>query len=57
MTKALEFASKLWLGEEGATVVEYVLMIMFVAMACFVAVASLGTALAGSFQHAVNGLS
>ena len=57
MGKALEFASKLWLGEEGATVVEYVLMIMFVAMLCFAAVSALGQSLVGSFQHAVNGLS
>ena len=57
VAKSLRFVGKLWRGEEGATVVEYVLLIMLVALACFAAVAALGVSLSGPFQHAVNGLS
>ena len=56
MAKTLRFAREFWLGEEGATVVEYVLMIVFVATACFAAVAAFGVSLAGLFQRAVGGL-
>jgi hypothetical protein len=37
--------------------VEYVLLISFIALVCFVAVASLGVSLAGPFQSASNGSS
>jgi Flp pilus assembly pilin Flp len=57
MAKPFAIARALWLGEEGATVVEYVLMILAVAVACFVAVSALGVSLTGSYQSAVNGLS
>ena len=37
--------------------VEYVLLITFIGMACVVAVTALGTSLKVPFQHAINGLS
>ena len=57
MATALKIARRLWLGEAGATMVEYVLLISFIALVCFVAVAALGMSLAGPFQGASNGLS
>ncbi len=46
---------KLWRREDGATMVEYTLMMVLIAAACFAAVANFGSALAGLFQRAVNG--
>jgi Flp pilus assembly pilin Flp len=57
MRKGLEFAAKLCFDEEAATIVEYTLLIMFVAMACFAAIATLGTSLKGPFQNVTSGLS
>lgn len=36
-------------GEQGATMVEYSLMVAFIALACFLAVAALGTTLNSFF--------
>ncbi len=44
-------------GEDGATMLEYALMLAFVAIVCVAAVATLGQQLAPSFQQAINGLS
>ncbi len=44
-------------GEDGATMLEYALMLAFVAILCVAAVAALGQSLAPSFQQAINGLS
>jgi Flp pilus assembly pilin Flp len=57
MSRCLEFARELWCDENAATMVEYTLMIMLIAMACFAAVASFGTALKTPFQNVTNGLS
>jgi len=57
MAKPLDFLKRLWFGEQGATMVEYVLLLMFVAMACFTAVTLFGQSLVGPFQSAKNGLS
>lgn len=57
ITQPLGFFRRLWLGENGATIVEYVLLLMFVAMACFAAVATFGNSLHRPFQQAVNDLS
>jgi Flp pilus assembly pilin Flp len=57
MAKRPGFTDGFRLGEDGATMVEYALLIAFVAMACIVAVTALGTSLAGPFQKAVSGLS
>ncbi len=57
MRNCLRFAGKLASDEDAATMVEYTLMIMFVAMACFAAVSAFGTSLKGPFQNATNGLS
>ncbi len=51
------FAGRLRLGEDGATMLEYALLLGFVAMACVVAVSALGQSLIGPFQQAANGLS
>jgi Flp pilus assembly pilin Flp len=57
MAQLFEFAGRLWVGENGATVVEYILLIIFMAMVCFTAVSLLGQSLIGPFQHAATGLS
>jgi pilus assembly protein Flp/PilA len=41
--------TKLWKGEEGATMVEYGLMVASIAVFCLVAVQGLGTAVKGTF--------
>jgi Flp pilus assembly pilin Flp len=57
MAKSLEVAKILWLGEDAATMVEYALMIGFVAMLCVTGITALGVSLKGPFQSAINGLS
>jgi len=47
-------AVKLWCREDAATVVEYTLVMVLIAAACFTAVANFGSALAGLFHRAVN---
>jgi Flp pilus assembly pilin Flp len=57
MTKRSGLVRILRSGEDGATSLEYALLIAFVAMVCVVAVTSLGQALKGPFQSANSGLS
>lgn len=57
MEKRPGFAGRFRLGEDGATMVEYALLLSFVAMACVVAVTALGQSLIGPFQQAINGMS
>jgi pilus assembly protein Flp/PilA len=40
--------------EEGATMVEYGLMVALIAVVCILVVAALGTSLAGKFDDAQN---
>ncbi len=51
----LDRACKLLRGETAATMVEYTLLMVFIGLACAVAVTNFGTALRGLFQRAVNG--
>jgi Flp pilus assembly pilin Flp len=57
MAKMSGFAGRLRHSEDGATMLEYALILAFVAMLCVVAVTALGQSLSGPFQSAVNGLS
>lgn len=56
MGRLLGLARTLRDGEIAATIVEYTLMILVVAIACFVSVSALGTSLVGLLQKAVVGL-
>jgi len=40
--------------EQGATMVEYALLLAFIAVVCVGAVKTLGTAISGKFQNAAN---
>jgi pilus assembly protein Flp/PilA len=46
----------LWKDEEGATMVEYGLMVALIAVVCITVVTTLGTTLEGKFQAVVNAL-
>ena len=56
MVHLVAFARKLRDGEDAATAVEYILMLLFLAMAIFSAVAAFGNSLIAPFQKAANGL-
>jgi pilus assembly protein Flp/PilA len=43
-------------GDEGATMVEYALMIAFIALVCVAAVSALGTSLQPGFQSVATAL-
>jgi pilus assembly protein Flp/PilA len=43
-------------GDEGATMVEYALMIAFIALVCVAAVTALGTSLLPGFQSVTTAL-
>ncbi len=53
MTK---FMQQLWKDEDGATMVEYGLMVALIAVVCVATVATLGTTLDGKFQAIVTAL-
>jgi Flp pilus assembly pilin Flp len=55
MVQPLEIARDLWRDDDGATVMEYVLILLLVAMAGFAAVTALGLGLSGPFQKAIDG--
>jgi Flp pilus assembly pilin Flp len=57
MAKLFGFSEKLRQSEDGATMLEYALLITFVALVCVVTVIALGQVLTKPFQSAVNGLS
>ena len=57
MAKLFGAARKFWANEDAATMAEYVLMASLIALACLVAVASLGNSLKPLYQGAVDGLS
>ena len=57
MVKRSGFAGSLRHDDDGATMLEYALILAFVAMVCVVAVTALGLSLSGPFQSAINGLS
>jgi Flp pilus assembly pilin Flp len=56
MAKRPGFAGRLRLGEDGATMLEYALLLAFMAMLCVVAATALGVSLKTPFQNAANGL-
>ena len=45
----------LWQSEAAATLVEYALMMVLVAMACVTAISTFGNAVTGLFQRAIAG--
>ncbi len=45
----INFAKQLFAGEEGATMVEYALMVALIAAVCITAVTTLGTTLSAKF--------
>ncbi len=51
MKACLRFAWRFLKQEEGPTAVEYALMLAFIIVVCFVAVAFLGTNTNGSFSN------
>ncbi len=51
MTK---FIRKLWKDEEGATMVEYALMLALIAAVCIIAVGLIGTGANGTFTNVAN---
>lgn len=55
MTRWIASAARLGRQEEAATIVEYTLLMVFVAMACVTAVANFGSAVSGLFRQALNG--
>ncbi len=55
MARWCKVAVKLGSDEAAATLVEYTLMMLFVAAACVAAVTTFGSAIASLFQRAVNG--
>jgi pilus assembly protein Flp/PilA len=57
MAKRSQFAGRLRHAEDGATMLEYALVLAFVAMVCVVAVTALGQSLSGPFKSAITGLS
>lgn len=57
MTRWAELSVKLRSSEDAATVVEYTLMMIFVALSCAAAVTNFGSALSGLFRRAINGFS
>jgi pilus assembly protein Flp/PilA len=46
----MDMIHKLYRDTSGATMVEYGLMITFIALACFLAVQTLGSSVAGTFN-------
>jgi pilus assembly protein Flp/PilA len=50
MENAMDMIHKLYRDTSGATMVEYGLMITFIALACFLAVQTLGSSVAGTFN-------
>ncbi len=50
MAKFTAAAKKFVQGEEGATMVEYALMVALIAVACIVAVQTLGTGIKTKFE-------
>lgn len=52
----MERIKKLLRDEEGATMVEYALMVSLVAVACVVAVTALGANISGTFNTIVGSL-
>jgi len=57
MAKRSQIIGRFRQSEAGATMLEYALILAFVAITCVVAVTALGQSLSGPFQSAVNGLS
>jgi Flp pilus assembly pilin Flp len=55
MAKWHGFVKKFWHEEVAATMLEYVIIIGFVASLCVVTVGSLGVTVLGLFQKAING--
>ena len=55
MGRLIDFARRLRDEERAATLVEYTLMILVIAMAGFVSVASFGASVLGLIQEAVTG--
>jgi pilus assembly protein Flp/PilA len=51
MAKFIAGAKKFYQGEEAATMVEYGLMVALIAVACIVAVGTLGTAIKDLFTN------
>ncbi len=57
MDRSLRLAWAFWADEDAATMLEYALVIGFVAIACVAAGTSLGKSLLPSFQNATGALS
>jgi Flp pilus assembly pilin Flp len=55
MSGLLGFARELRDDESAATMVEYTIMIMTIALACFASVSALGASLIGLIQEAIDG--
>ncbi len=53
----INFAKQLFAGEEGATMVEYALMVALIGAALVGVVAGLGTAISGKFTSVSNTIS
>ena len=51
MTKLLAASTKLICDEEGASLVEYGLLLSLVAVACIVAITTLGTSISDMFSN------
>ena len=56
MGRFLGLARRLRDDEAAATMAEYTLMILVIAMACFVSVSALGASLVGLIREAIVGL-
>ncbi len=50
----IKFAKQLFAGEEGATMVEYALMVALIAAVCITAVTALGTTISANFTSITN---
>jgi pilus assembly protein Flp/PilA len=56
MSKILAAAKKLFVREEGATMVEYGLMLALIAVVCVAVITLLGTAVSSVFNHILTSI-
>lgn len=57
MSKFAQVARRFWNDEDGATMVEYGLMVALIAVVCIFAVTALGSAISGIFANTASTIS
>ncbi len=56
LDKARDAAARLWSDQRGPTLIEYALMAVLLALACYGAIKALGGAVQGTFEDAADKL-